>query len=101
VPPRGGGGTGHSDVGADGARFDSQRQGRISFYMVSAGEEGISVGSAAALEADDVIYSQYREQGALMYRGYTLDEVSPLLFFPPAAPLTEGPVHEPALCQQE
>ena len=26
--------------------YESQRQGRISFYMVSAGEEGIAVGSA-------------------------------------------------------
>ena len=35
----------------------------------------MAVGSAAALEPDDVIFSQYREQGVLMYRGYTLDEV--------------------------
>ncbi|KAF4252373.1 hypothetical protein CNMCM8057_006198 [Aspergillus fumigatus] len=34
--------------------FEAQRQGRLSFYMVSAGEEGISVGSAAALTPDDV-----------------------------------------------
>ncbi|KAI5817831.1 thiamine diphosphate-binding protein [Pyronema omphalodes] len=60
--------------------YDSQRQGRISFYMVSAGEEGIAVGSAAALEPEDVLYSQYREQGALMYRGYTLDEFMSQLF---------------------
>ena len=47
---------------------------------MSAGEEGIAVGSAAALDHDDVIYAQYREQGTLMYRGYTLDEArsSPL-----------------------
>ncbi|KAF8472041.1 thiamine diphosphate-binding protein [Kalaharituber pfeilii] len=60
--------------------YDSQRQGRISFYMVSAGEEGIAVGSAAALEPDDVIFSQYREQGVLMYRGYGLDEFMNQLF---------------------
>lgn len=60
--------------------YDSQRQGRISFYMVSAGEEGIAVGSAAALEDEDLIYAQYREQGALMYRGYTLDEFMNQLF---------------------
>ena len=68
--------------------------------MVSAGEEGIAVGSAAALEADDVIYSQYREQGALMYRGYTLDEVLPS-FLPRLLLTNNAPVHEPALCQQE
>jgi hypothetical protein len=68
-------GNGMGRRGLTEGRYDSQRQGRISFYMVSAGEEGIAVGSAAALEAEDVLYSQYREQGALMYRGYTLDEV--------------------------
>lgn len=60
--------------------YDSQRQGRISFYMVSAGEEGIAVGSAAALEPEDVVFSQYREQGVMMYRGYTLDEFMNQLF---------------------
>lgn len=60
--------------------FESQRQGRINFYMVSAGEEGIAVGSAAALADNDVIFSQYREQGVLMYRGFTLDEFMSQLF---------------------
>ncbi|CAZ83310.1 unnamed protein product [Tuber melanosporum] len=60
--------------------YESQRQGRISFYMVSAGEEGIAVGSAAALAPDDVIFSQYREQGVMMYRGFTLDEFMNQLF---------------------
>src|SRR3954470_2306331 len=58
----------------DQIMFDSQRQGRISFYIVNAGEEGIAVGSAAALGEQDTIYAQYREAGVLMYRGYTLDE---------------------------
>ncbi|KAK6354897.1 hypothetical protein TWF696_004027 [Orbilia brochopaga] len=58
----------------DQIMYDSQRQGRISFYIVNAGEEGIAVGSAAALSEEDVIYAQYREAGVLMYRGYGLDE---------------------------
>lgn len=57
----------------DAIMFDAQRQGRLSFYMVSAGEEGMAVGSAAALKPQDHVYSQYREQGAYMYRGFTLD----------------------------
>lgn len=52
--------------------YDAQRQGRISFYMQNAGEEGVQVGSAAALEPTDVIYAQYRELGVLMHRGFTL-----------------------------
>ncbi|CAA16329.2 2-oxoisovalerate dehydrogenase subunit alpha, mitochondrial [Caenorhabditis elegans] len=53
--------------------YDSQRQGRISFYMTSFGEEGNHVGSAAALEPQDLIYGQYREAGVLLWRGYTME----------------------------
>jgi 2-oxoisovalerate dehydrogenase E1 component alpha subunit len=60
--------------------YESQRQGRISFYMVSAGEEGIAVGSAAALSPDDVIFAQYREQGVFAQRGFTLKEFMSQLF---------------------
>jgi len=60
--------------------YESQRQGRISFYMVSAGEEGIAVGSAAALSPNDVIFAQYREQGVFAQRGFTLKEFMSQLF---------------------
>lgn len=43
--------------------YESQRQGRISFYMTSFGEEGSHFGSAAALSEEDLIYTQYRETG--------------------------------------
>lgn len=49
----------------------AQRQGRISFYLACSGEEASTIGSAAALKPQDMIMSQYREQGALAYRGYT------------------------------
>jgi len=54
--------------------YESQRQGRISFYMTNYGEEATHIGSAAALQPKDLIYGQYREAGVLMYRGFTLDE---------------------------
>ncbi|KYO26309.1 2-oxoisovalerate dehydrogenase subunit alpha, mitochondrial [Alligator mississippiensis] len=53
--------------------YESQRQGRISFYMTNYGEEGTHVGSAAALDPTDLVFGQYREAGVLMYRGYPLD----------------------------
>lgn len=56
--------------------YEAQRQGRFSFYMTSSGEEATAVGSAAALTNDDVIFSQYREQGVLMYRGFTIQEMA-------------------------
>jgi 2-oxoisovalerate dehydrogenase E1 component alpha subunit len=54
----------------DALFYEAQRQGRFSFYMTSAGEEATVVGAAAALSADDPVLAQYREQGALMWRGY-------------------------------
>ncbi|KAL1853342.1 hypothetical protein Plec18170_005339 [Paecilomyces lecythidis] len=60
--------------------FEAQRQGRLSFYMVSAGEEGIAVGSATALSPDDVVFAQYREAGVLQQRGFTLKEFMSQLF---------------------
>ena len=60
--------------------FDAQRQGRIPFYMVSAGEEGIAVGSAAALNASDVIFSQYREAGVFKQRGFSSADFMNQLF---------------------
>lgn len=53
---------------------EAQRQGRLSFYMVSAGEEAITVGAAAALGPDDVITCQYRETGVFQQRGFTLKD---------------------------
>jgi len=58
----------------------AQRQGRISFYMQCLGEEAATIGSAAALADDDMIMAQYREQGALRYRGFTLEQFMNQLF---------------------
>jgi hypothetical protein len=60
--------------------FDAQRQGRLSFYMVSAGEEAVCVGSASALAKEDVIMCQYREQGVFMQRGFKLSDFMNQLF---------------------
>ena len=48
--------------------YESQRQGRISFYMTNFGEEGTHIGSAAALNPKDLIFGQYREAGARKIR---------------------------------
>ncbi|KNA14227.1 hypothetical protein SOVF_109410 [Spinacia oleracea] len=54
--------------------YEAQRQGRISFYMTSHGEEAVNIASAAALSSEDIILAQYREPGVLLWRGYTLQE---------------------------
>ncbi|CZT45814.1 probable 3-methyl-2-oxobutanoate dehydrogenase (lipoamide) [Rhynchosporium secalis] len=60
--------------------FDAQRQGRLSFYMTGQGEEGTCVGSASALEKEDVIFCQYREAGVFTQRGFTFDDFMSQLF---------------------
>jgi len=47
---------------------------------VSAGEEGIAVGSASALTPEDVIFAQYRETGVFQQRGFTLEDFMSQLF---------------------
>lgn len=54
--------------------YDAQRQGRISFYVTTIGEEAINISSAAALHDTDVVFSQYREPGVLLWRGFTLQQ---------------------------
>jgi len=56
--------------------LDAQRQGRISFYLTGRGEEGCTVGSAAALAANDWVLPQYRELGVCFWRGWTFEEVA-------------------------
>jgi 2-oxoisovalerate dehydrogenase E1 component alpha subunit len=58
----------------------AQRQGRVSFYMQCLGEEAAVTASAAALDQDDMIMAQYREQAALHYRGFTLDQFMNQMF---------------------
>lgn len=47
----------------DHVMYESQRQGRISFYMQNTGETAAQLGSAMALNPKDVVYAQYREAG--------------------------------------
>ncbi|GAA0530534.1 2-oxoisovalerate dehydrogenase E1 component alpha subunit [Rhizomicrobium palustre] len=56
----------------DDRMYRVQRQGKISFYVKSTGEEAVSVASAHALERDDMCFPAYRQQGFLIARGYPL-----------------------------
>jgi 2-oxoisovalerate dehydrogenase E1 component alpha subunit len=49
-----------------------QRQGRIGFHIGSLGEEATILGSAAALRRNDWIFPCYREFGAALWRGMSL-----------------------------
>ncbi|KAF3942598.1 hypothetical protein CMV_030759, partial [Castanea mollissima] len=58
----------------DSVFYEAQRQGRISFYATTIGEEAINIASAAALTIDDLVFPQYREPGVLLWRGFSLQE---------------------------
>ncbi|MFT6661379.1 MAG: 2-oxoisovalerate dehydrogenase E1 component alpha subunit, partial [Maricaulis maris] len=46
-----------------------QRQGKMSFYMKSTGEEAVAVAGAMAMSNDDMVFPSYRQQGILFARG--------------------------------
>jgi pyruvate dehydrogenase E1 component alpha subunit len=52
-----------------------QRTGRLGTYASSLGQEAVSVGTAAAMQADDVLLPSFREHGAQLWRGVTLPEL--------------------------
>ncbi len=64
----------------DERMVSAQRQGRISFYLACTGEEAAVIASTAALQPNDMIMTQYREQGALAYRGYSTEQFMNQLF---------------------
>jgi 2-oxoisovalerate dehydrogenase E1 component alpha subunit len=56
----------------DERMYRVQRQGKITFYVKSTGEEGVSVGQCMALERGDMLFPTYRQQGLLIARGVAL-----------------------------
>ena len=59
----------------DERMFNMQRQGKMSFYMKSTGEEAVSVAHAMALRKDDMTFPTYRQQGILINRGAPIKEM--------------------------
>ncbi|KAL8291517.1 hypothetical protein RQP46_002495 [Phenoliferia psychrophenolica] len=68
----------------------SQRQGRISFYLTSHGEEGAIVGSAAAWDNTDEVFAQYREVGVLLWRDWPLSTLMAQVFASASDVTTKG-----------
>ncbi len=50
----------------------TQRQGKLSFYMKSTGEEAVAVAAGMALQPGDMLFPAYRQQGLQMVRGQPL-----------------------------
>jgi len=58
----------------------TQRIGLNSFYMTCRGEEGITCVMPLAMDAEDFIYTQYREQGVFLSRGVPIEELARQVF---------------------
>ncbi len=56
----------------DDRMLKAQRQGRISFYMKSTGEEAVAVAAGMALDPADMLFPSYRVQGLHLLRGVGL-----------------------------
>ena len=50
------------------------RQGRLGFYAPIGGQEACQVASMAALKKSDWLFPSYRDTGASMYHGMTLEQ---------------------------
>ena len=56
----------------DDRMYRMQRQGKMSFYLKSTGEEAVSVAQCMALEPGDMLFPTYRQQALLITRGISL-----------------------------
>lgn len=52
-----------------------QRTGRLGTFASSLGQEAVSVGLASAMQSDDVLVPSFRDQGAQLKRGVTMEEL--------------------------
>jgi 2-oxoisovalerate dehydrogenase E1 component len=50
-----------------------QRQGRIGTYAMLEGQEAVQIGSALALQPDDMVFPSYREHGVQVTRGLPME----------------------------
>jgi pyruvate dehydrogenase E1 component alpha subunit len=75
-----------------------QRTGRLGTYAVSLGQEAVSVGVASAMRHEDVLLPSYRDNGALLWRGVTMEEI--LLYWggDERGSRFLGPVHDFPFC---
>lgn len=52
-----------------------QRTGRLGTYASALGQEAVAIGLAAAMQEDDVFLPSFREHGAQLWRGVTMEEL--------------------------
>ncbi len=60
----------------DNRMLRMHRQGKMSFYMTSNGEEAIAIGQGMALRDEDTLFPSYRQQGLLFVRGRSMVDMA-------------------------
>jgi 2-oxoisovalerate dehydrogenase E1 component alpha subunit len=71
----------------DDRMYRQQRQGKTSFYVKCTGEEAVAVAQTLALDPGDMCFPTYRQQGALIARGYPIVEMMNQIFSNAADPM--------------
>ena len=71
----------------DDRMYRQQRQGKTSFYVKCSGEEAVAVAQTMALDPGDMCFPTYRQQGALITRGYPLVEMMNQIYSNAADPM--------------
>lgn len=59
----------------DARAVTMQRTGKMGTYPSALGQEAVSIGIGAAMQADDVLVPYYRDQGIMLQRGVTPTEI--------------------------
>jgi len=75
-----------------------QRTGRLGTYASSLGQEGVSIGLAHAMEPRDVLLPSFREHGAQLLRGVTLEELLQYWGGDERGSRFSGPQHDFPVC---
>lgn len=60
----------------DSRMLRMHRQGKMSFYMTSTGEEAVAVAAGMALRDEDMLFPSYRQQGLQLVRGADLVDMA-------------------------
>jgi 2-oxoisovalerate dehydrogenase E1 component alpha subunit len=71
----------------DDRMYRQQRQGKTSFYVKCTGEEAVAVAQTMALDPGDMCFPTYRQQGALITRGYPIVEMMNQIYSNAADPM--------------
>jgi 2-oxoisovalerate dehydrogenase E1 component alpha subunit len=71
----------------DDRMYRQQRQGKTSFYVKCSGEEAVAVAQTMALDPGDMCFPTYRQQGALITRGYPIVEMMNQIYSNAADPM--------------